>query len=356
MVKFKKKEILYSVAILILIIILILPIKITHHINCEAKIKPSREWILRKSADGSLRISDMDHRKNIIHYVSAYQVERGDFLEFRMNKTLANTDIISKNDTVGSVRSIEMEREMARLQGDLTSAESVLQMSKSGKKNAVVKMAEDRVEQARIQLENQNKIVERKKKLYENNLISEEEYEINRNTATIYELELLEARANLVDLQTGSKPEEIALYQNEVLNARTEIQRTRDLMDKFTLRSPMDGYVYKVFSSDTLLIIGDTLSVAIIPINSHDIANVHIGQNFFIDIDLNRTGLRPSGKIININKMTEYLDQKATILVTGLITEPIKNVPVNAILGCSVETESIILRDYVLNFIKSIFS
>lgn len=353
--KFKKKEIGYIIGILVLIILLIFPIKISDRINSEAKIKPAREWILQKSEDGSIRISDTDHRKNIIHNVSTYQVERGDFIEFKMNETLAYRENISLFDTVGIVKSVETDRELAKLMRNLASAESYLQMSKTGEKTAVINMARERVNQANIQLENQKKIVERKKKLFENNLISEEEYEINKNTATLYELELLEAQANLTDIQTGSKPEEIALYQNEVLTTRMEIQRINDLMEKFVIRSPIDGWLYKVYSYDTLLIIGDTLSVAIMPIHVNDISKVHIGQIFTINADIDGTGILPTGKIININKMTEYLNQKPTIIVTGLVEKPMPSVAINSVLSCSIETESIILRDYVFNFIKSIF-
>jgi hypothetical protein len=354
-VKFKEKEIIASLVIMLVIIVLIVPIKITDHINTEAKVIPAREWILQKSEDGSIRISDIDHRKNIIYNVSAYQVERGDFIEFNMHEALAEMNKISKNDTIGFIRSIQTERELASLKRDLVNAESFLQMSKAGEKESVIQMAKERVSQAQIQRDNQRKIVERKKKLFENNLLSEEEYEINKNTATIYELELLESEASLADLQTGSKPEEIALYQNEVVSTKIEIQRIHDLMEKFTLRSPMDGFLYKVFSTDTLLIIGDTLSVVIIPVRSDEIAKVQVGQNFSIDLDLNETGKSPIGKIININKITEYINQNATIMVTGLISTPVQNIPVNAVLGCSVETESITFRDYIFDFVISIF-
>lgn len=353
--KFTKKEIGYIIGAALFIILLVLPIKIDNHINSEAKILPAREWILQKSEDGSIRISDIDHRKNMVKNVSAYQVERGDFIEFKMHEALTDLDQISKNDTIGIIQSVLTERELANLNRDLTAAESFLQMSKTGEKESVIEMARESVNQARIQLENQNKIVERKEKLLKNNLISEEEYEINKNLSNIYERKLLEAQANLVNLQTGAKPEEIALYENEIITTKMEIQRIQELMNKFTLRSPIDGFLYKVFSADTILIIGDTLSVAVIPIRSDDINQIHIGQIFSINLDLNETGLNPTGKIININKMTEYMDQKATILVTGLISKPIKNLPLNAILGCSIETESVILRDYIFDFLISIF-
>ena len=353
--KLTKKETGYVSIVFILIILLILPIKITNNINSEAKIIPAREWILQKSEDGSIRISDIDHRKNIVHNVSAYQVERGDFIEFKMNEALADLNKISKYDTIGVIRSVTTERDLANLNRDLTNAESFLKMSKTGEKEAIIKMAMERVNQAQTQLENQEKIVERKKKLFETNLISQEDYEINKNTAIIYERELLEAKANLANLQTGAKPEEIALYENEVSSTKLEIQRINELMSKFTLQSPIDGYLYRVFSMDTLLIIGDTLSVAIIPVRSSDISKIRLGQTFNLNLQINETGLNPTGKIININKMTEYMDQKATVLATGLISNPIKNLPINAVLGCTIETETVLLRDYIFDFIISIF-
>ncbi len=353
--KLTKKEISSIIVATLFILLFILPIKITDHINSEAKIIPAREWILQRSEDGSIHISDIDHRWNMVRNVSAYQVERGDFIEFKMHKALAELDEISENDTIGIVHSVQTERELANLNRDLATAESFLRISRTGEKASIIAMATESVNQARIQLENQNKIVKRKERLFKNNLISEEEYEINKNLSNLYERQLLEAQANLLNIQTGAKPEEIALYENEVITTKREIQRVKDLMDKFTLRSPMDGFLYKIYSTDTLLIIGDTLSVAIIPIRSDDITQIRIGQIFSINLGYTETGLNPTGKIISISKMTEYMDQKATILATGLIAKPIKNLPINAILGCSIETESVILRDYIFDFLISIF-
>lgn len=351
----KKNGIVISVVLVVVILILILPIKITNTINVQANIIPAREWILQKADDGSIQIIDKDHRKNIVHTVSAYQVVRGDFIEFHMNEKLADKDIIEKNELIGRIESIETERQLAGLKKELGEAKSYLLVSQTGEKETVVKMAEEVVNKMRIQLENQNKIVERKRRLFENNIISEEEYEIEKNMADLYKYELLEAKANLADLQTGAKPEEIALYKKLVTTTKMEIQRINQLMDKFTLRSPMDGWIYRVFSNDTLLIIGDTMSVSIMPVMSSDINKISIGQNFRINADINETGTKPTGKIIHINKTTNYMNKKATILITGLINEPLQKVAAHSILPCSIETEPIVVRDYIINFIKIIF-
>jgi len=352
----KKNGIILTITAIIIILVLTLPIKIPNEINTEAKIIPAREWILQKSEDGSIQVIDKDHRKNIVHNMSAYQVVRGDFVEFQMNDELANRDRINKNDFVGRIKSIETERQLASLKRDLSEAESYLQISKTGEKETAIQLAQEIVKKSQIQLENQTKIAERKRTLFEKKIISEEEYEIEKNLADLYKYELLEAQANLADLRAGAKPEEIALYRQMVSTTEAEIQRIKDLMDKFTLKSPINGRIFRVFSNDTLLIIGDTLSVAIIPVQAKNLSEIKIGQKFTINEEMHTNGIKPSGEIININKTADYLNQKVTIMLTGLINESMENVPSHTILPCTIVTEPIVLRDYIFNFIKIIFS
>ncbi|MBN1407273.1 MAG: hypothetical protein JW956_05770 [Calditrichaceae bacterium] len=353
--KLRKKEIGYIIGAVLTIIVLLLPIKITNHIKSEAKIIPAREWILQKLEDGSIQIIDKDYQKNLVHSISAYQVVRGDFVEFKMNEELANRNKIFKNEIIGTIESISTERELANLKRDLNEAESYLRMSKTGEKETAITMAREIVNKSKIQLENQNIIADRKKKLFEKNIISQEEYEIEKNLADLYKYELLEAEANLANLKAGAKPEEIALYQDMVQATRQEIQHIYDLKEKFTLRAPLDGQLYRIFSTDTLLIIGDTLSVAVIPVRSDDMNRIQIGQTFTLNLQLDETGSNPMGTIINVNKITEYIDQRATVLITGRISDSIRNLPLNAVLGCTIKTESVLLRDYIFDFIISVF-
>ncbi|MEJ2052444.1 MAG: hypothetical protein P8X42_00875, partial [Calditrichaceae bacterium] len=325
-------------------------------ISAKAKIIPAREWILRKSQDGSIQIVDKDHRKNIIHSVSAYQVERGDFVEFRMNENLANNDLIKKDDLIGRIHSIETERELAELKKQLSEARSYLNMSQTGAKATKINVAEEIVNKLQLQLKNQSEIVERKKKLFQNNIISEEEYQIEKNIEDLYRSELLEARANVTDIKSGAKPEEIDLYQNMVKTTKMEIEHVEELLDKFTLKSPLSGRIYRVFSEDTLLIIGDTMSVAVLPIPANDISKVKIGQQLIINADLNETGIKVTGNIININKTSNYLNNKDNIVITGSLDKATPNVPSNTIMPCIIKTEPLILRNYIFNFIKIIFS
>ena len=132
------------------VIAFIILIRIKNHINSEAKIITACEWILQKSQDGSIRICDLDHPINIVHSISSYQVEHGYFIEFNMNKAVADVNTISIKDTIGMIRSFTTERDLANLNRDLANAESFLKMSQTGEKEAIIKMAKDCVNQAQI--------------------------------------------------------------------------------------------------------------------------------------------------------------------------------------------------------------
>jgi len=343
------------VTVVIIIIVFLLPLKIPYSIHVEGKILPAREWILQKQLDGSILITENDHRKNIVNKVSAYQVDRGDFVEFSLNPKIYEKNVISKNDTIGLISSNETARQLAELKGRLSSAQASLDVSLAGEKETIVRIAEEQLNQAKERLANQRKILERKNDLYENKLISEEEYEIVKTTANILELELVAAQANLENLKSGAKPEQIDFLRIEIQSIEEEINMLQDRLKKFTLKSPMDGRLLTLFSSDTLLIVGDTISAVIMPVNMKYHSSIQKAQEFTVDLRLANSTEKVQGQIKKISNVIRYINNQEVLFVTGITNSPLESLPINMVVPCSIEGDGLTLRQHIFRYLNLFF-
>lgn len=353
--KEKKGIVSLIVFVFVIIVILFFPIKLPYSIHVEGKILPAREWILQRQLDGSILITENDHRNNIINNITAYQIDRGDFVEFNLNPNLYNKSTISKNDTIGIISSNETSRQLAELKGRLSSAQANLNVSLTGEKETVVKIAREQLNQAKERLANQKKILERKNDLYEQKLISEEEFDIVKTSAKILELELVATQANLDNLKSGAKPEQINFLKAEIKSVEEEINMLQDRLKKFTLLSPMDGRLLTVFSSDTLLIVGDTLSAVIMPVSIKYHSSLQNAQSFKVDFSLRPSINEVQGRIIQISNIISYINNNEVLFVTGILDKPLNSLPINMVLPCTIEVEELILRQHIFRFLNSIF-
>lgn len=338
--------------LLVALILILLPVKIPYTITVEGKLYPAREWILVKQLDGSIQITEKDNRINLTNKVTTYQIDRGDLVEFYLNPEIQSKNYISRNDTIGIIISNETIRQLAELKSTLAVARGNLLITQTGQKETTLNIAQEQVNQAREKWDYQNKLLVRKKKLYDRRFISDEEFDLVQSTARVLELELLAAQANLHDLKSGAKPEEIALYQSEIKGIEEEVQALEDRLKKLTLAAPLDGNLIKVFFGDTLLIVGDTSTVVVMPVNIKYLSDLSLNQDIRIS-NKNLSGTSMEGAIFNLGRMTRYLNNEEIVLVTGIIRRRLENIPMNVVVTCSIKTKGVTIRQYLIKFIES---
>ena len=97
------------------IVVLVVPFKVPYSIKTSGKLMPAKEWILSKGSDGRLIENLFDHQRGVSEKFSVIQFDRGDAVQFKLNDDLASNSTIVAGDTVGSIRSNEIERQIIRL-------------------------------------------------------------------------------------------------------------------------------------------------------------------------------------------------------------------------------------------------
>jgi len=206
MSKFQFKPLhLIWILIPVFILTLFLPIKISHRINITCKLISSKEWIITKGTDGRIISQVKDHIKGNSQSFSVNLFERGDIITFKLSPRISAGFFININDTVGLIQSNEVRRNLTDLQGQLTAKRAELEMYRSGEKESLIEMARQNLITAQKKAEMQTQIAKRQKALYERNLISEEQYEIEQTKVIVMDAEVQLATARLNRLLEGAK-------------------------------------------------------------------------------------------------------------------------------------------------------
>ena len=69
-------------AAVIIIFILIIPFEFPYSISVQGKVISGQEWLLHKQTDGSIIVTQRNHKTDFITNFTAYQIERGDVFQF----------------------------------------------------------------------------------------------------------------------------------------------------------------------------------------------------------------------------------------------------------------------------------
>jgi hypothetical protein len=350
--KINNRIILAGIGI-ILLLLLIIPLRIPYRMVVQGKILPGRIWILQRETDGSMLITLRDHVHNIVSDYTAYQVERGDVLNFRLSANLSMDNLVSAGDTIGFIQSNIINGELAQLQGLLAVARSNLQVNRSGEKQSLVEAARNQYLLSQEQAQLQSKILERQKALFDSNLVSREEYEINQGTFNIFELQTAMAGSQLQALETGSKPEQIQLSYAEIHSLEREIRVLEQRLSQFVLISPLQGRVFTTFSAESLLFIADTTRIVYMPVNLREQPEVKLNQKIVLEAN---NGILIAGEIVSIDQMIQRLNDQQVFLVTAVLESGDLPLALNQIVPCTIHGQSKTPWNYLGRLIKAILN
>ena len=351
----KKRNLILAAAAVLVVIIFIaaIPIEIPDTITVEGKILAAHEWLMVRQTDGSVLISRRDNRSDFVNSYTAFQVDRGDVFQFLLDDRYVEQRTINTGDTLGRIFSHRLYQEISRLEGLLGVAEANQMVLASGEKEALINQARNEyelnVERAAVQA----KILERQTKLYDDALISNEEYEITSGLARIAELEAQVADARLKALMTGEKPAQIRLASSEIYAASRELSDLKNKLSRFTLVSPIDGQISTAFSADTMLLISSTERVALMPIPDEYFQSVSDGQSFKAhDLSLDQY---VSGTIEFKGSMLRKLGTGQVFFAVGNMEGDASIFPLGMITRYDIEARPKLLSEYITRFIKTLF-
>ncbi len=312
----KRWWLLGGVCVLALSIIATLPIQIPYAVTVPGKILCTNEWIVAFHRDGGIVTYVADRASGATKRYSLAQFNRGDAIAFSLSPHLSSGVGVAMGDTVGVVRSTEIERELQLLKGDLQRAEASLAATLAGEKQPIVEGARQEVERAKRQASELNAVLARQKLLLERGLVAQQEYDLAERRASTASIEVSIAEARLGAVASGAKREQADVVRSQIRSLRNQIDVLERQEESQRFVSPLSGVVSQFGTSDTLLVVSDTSAyVVVMPVPLHE--RSRLAQHQSVKIYASDVPNIPPAEIIAVDKTIHQLNGQQVVLATA---------------------------------------
>lgn len=353
---FKKPiKAIYIVYVLVSLIILtlFLSVKIPLRIQVTGKLISSKEWFVTKGTDGRLISLVRDHIKGNSQNYSVNLFVRGDVISYKLSPQVTAGYHISKNDTVGVIQSNEVQRNLSSLQGQLMAKQAELEMYRSGEKESLIEMARQNLLTAKKSAEMQHQIAKRQKELFQRNLVSQEQYEIEQAKADVLDAEVQLSIARLNSLLEGAKEEQIIFIETQIQAIEREVNIYKERLAKSAILAPISGITTNTFSSDTLLHVMDVENlVFLFPINWRN--KIHIEINQLIGLNIPDIKGEITARVISVGNNILTLGGRHTIVILALVKNSKYTLSPGLMVQGKLYCGKVTLLGYLKHILKSI--
>ena len=341
-------------SIILIVVLLILPINLPYSIEAPGKVLPSREWIISKSTGGQLITVIKDNVSGISRNYSVSEFERGDAIQLSINNALTLGSTINSSDTIGSVISNELQLQLVRLNGELQTAKANLELNITGEKESIVKEAEEKLSLMKKQAEEQHKIFDRQKAMFEKDLISEEEYEIGKSTTELSDINISIADAQLKSVKSGSKQEQVDFIKSQIASLEDEIEIIKNRLSDYNLVAPFSGVINQMSLGDTLIVVADTSEyVVIIPVRWQERLDIEPGLEVTIKAP---SGLhKVMGSLNKISKDVRVLNGNQVIFTSALAKDYYDELAPGLMVQCKINCGQTTVAEYLEKTFNSFF-
>ena len=342
-----RKALLLWIIPIAVVVFLLLPIKLNHRVYAKGKILPTKQWVLYKGTDGRLTSQLMNYKTGISESYDVNLFDRGDAMQFSFNPELHSGSRIKIYDTIAVVYSNEIERQIENLKGQIISAKASLSLNLTGEKQSVIEQENKTLEYAIKQAEEQKKILDRIKVMYDKDLVSKEEYEIAKGSYDLNIINIGISKARLQIAETGAKQEQIGFIKSQIFSLENELVVLQKRFNGFTISSPVSGLVSRKINSDTLMMIEDVSEFILI-------CPIKVAEKKFISdsasIEIYALGKKQNVdvKIIELDNTVNILNGIQVITVTSGIKGKSSDLISNLMVDCYILTGKLSPVEYLM--------
>ena len=315
---FKKHYFLPVFVMILIVLLIVLNALITPKLSIKtmSEIFPKEKWLLTKGNNGQIISSMIDYTKGHTVQYSLNQFERGEYVSLKF--LLDKTKYVNVGDTIISISSSEVDERMITAENDFEIAKANLKAKDSGEKEALIEEARARLAYTEEKLNEEKVMFERIKGLYDKGLSSQQEYDSQKWIIDLLGIERKIYSAQIDNLSTGAKAEEVNLLLAEISSAEAKLKFMKNRKNDLKIISPISGYIENIFSPDTLSAIVNTNEVVLhTPVTVEDMEYLKIGEE--VNFNLADYENELSGKVIAVSHEVKFINNKQAVFVSILL-------------------------------------
>ncbi len=360
---FTGMKIIYRLAVPVVFaaaIVMLMVWEVPYTIRSKGMVKPSREWGLYKSSDGTLSNVLEDHRSGSISHYKVMEFQRGDIMAFQFNDHLIKTNEVKAGDTIAWVSSHELDLRMVEKSGDLAYQQALLQVYLSGDRPEAIRVAMEQAELAKQELGTQERLTARARHLYEQDLISEQEYELAVNDLKVRQHALDIARSSVASLQAGEKEEQIGLARARISALENQIDQLRSHLEGMNILSPISGrlmrqHVVDEGGNNEVIRVADLSAIMVFaPVHVRESHLLQQGQPVSIRAEGSRKEI--SGMLIGVDNSVQWINRRPSVFASILVDpETDHGLLPNMVVEAHIRTDTVKLKDYLLRVSRVVY-
>jgi len=350
----KKIERKYLVGILlfcaVVLVLLFSGIKVSNSLSVFAEVHPLQKWQIAKGTDGQLTSVLMDYETGFSNSFGVTQFQRGESMVFSFAQSMKNKKEIKAGDSIGVIRSSDVEENIVRLEGALAIAKAELTANKSGEKAPLITEAKNRLEFAKAKLGQKKETFQRNEQLYKKGFLPEEQYGTDLWEIKQLEIEISIYQSQLEAITSGLKPETLNLVESKIAALNNELEALKKRARNFVVVSPINGMINRSFSSDTILsVINIDKVVMNVPLKISYRESFKEGETISVKFENYHEDFH--AKLLSLSKEVKMLNAEQIIVATILIENPGKQLLPGMITQGFIRLGAISIWNYLSDYV-----
>lgn len=155
-------------------------------------------------------------------------------------------DRVKKGEPLFSIDDRELKAELQSRAAALLAAEAQLRRLEQMPRPEDVPPAEAAVEEARAKLLDAEAAFNRDSQLYQRKMLAASDFDRDRYAVQAAKAALARSEADLAKLKAGAWKEDVAVQRAAVVEARSQVESVKIMLDRLVVRAPVDGEVLQV--------------------------------------------------------------------------------------------------------------
>lgn len=298
------------------IVALYVPMEVPFTAESIGRVLPAQEWRLIQDQTGRLTSVVRDHKQGVAQQIDAFQFEQGDFSGIKIE--IPPESFVRAGDTVVRMYSIRQREEIQEIEAKLLLYSAQLQSDKTGDKPPIIQEAENKLHFAEQDLTLKENFYHLKKKLKDDGLIANTEFQTTENDWNLAKIQVEIARKYLENVDTGIKQEGVGITEAQLRGLQNRLTILKQKGLAFAIRAPFSGWVVASALPEELLTLqrADEYVVQI---------PIRVEQLRFLkpDVDIQVTDVQTGhvfkGRFGTLGSKVEVLDNRQVSMLTATV-------------------------------------
>ena len=265
------KKLFTYIAIVVAIIVILIFVKIDLKVSRECEIRPTQQYVLTSQSQSyieeKLFIEGSEERRA----VNFLKTTSSQFAIVRLEPVIKEGQKVKAGDLVAHLASNQYLNDLNTVKARITAARANYELLKKGPRAEEIQKAKDKVDQLKVLSGTKEQERSRFQKLWEQKLVSQEEWDKVDGGYRVLKSELSIAENELKILWETPRPEELKKAEAEIEQLEAQAAYYRDQVQSSEIRSPISGLVTKIRPyGDIVSIVKYDSVLVMIPVSEKD--------------------------------------------------------------------------------------